>query len=85
MVNESLEELIIPLNITNCMCIGYLIKNSLDFVDNKYIPLIVAIVGTIFNIWLNNWEVTPKTIVSGLVTGLSSTGAFELGKNILCN
>ena len=28
-----------------CMCLGYIIKNSLDFIPNKYIPLIMMVLG----------------------------------------
>ena len=40
-----------------CLCVGYIIKNSLDFIPNKYIPLIMGILGLIINvdsIWINN-------------------------------
>lgn len=64
-----------------CFGIGIILKNSLDFIPNKYIPLINGILGIILNVWLNNWELTPQTIFGGLVSGLSSTGIFETLKN----
>ena len=39
-----------PVVIAICLCIGYVIKSSLDFIPNKYIPLIMAVLGVITNI-----------------------------------
>jgi hypothetical protein len=36
-----------------CLCIGYVIKTSLDFIPNKYIPLIMLLIGTTVNIVVN--------------------------------
>ena len=69
-----------PLIVSICFCIGYVVKTSLIFINNQYIPLIVALSGTIISIWQDG--VSPKSIAIGLVSGLASTGAFELIKNI---
>lgn len=66
-----------------CFCLGLVIKNSLDFIPNKYIPLIMAAVGTFSNVWLNRWNITPEIILGGLVSGLASTGLWESFKNIV--
>ena len=36
-----------------CLCIGYVLKNSFPKLDNKYIPLIMAILGVVLNIWIS--------------------------------
>ena len=36
-LGESAQYMV-PLIILFCMCIGYVIKTSLDFIENKYIP-----------------------------------------------
>lgn len=64
-----------------CFCLGVAIKNSLDFIPNKYIPLIMAGVGILTNVWLNQWSVTPEIVLGGLVSGLSATGTWELFRN----
>ena len=64
-----------------CLCVGILIKNSLDFIPNKYIPLIAGTLGVFLNIWFNEWRVKPEIIFGGLLSGLSSTGIFEVLKN----
>ncbi|MBE5968267.1 MAG: holin [Lachnospiraceae bacterium] len=65
-----------------CLCIGYVIKHSISFIPNKFIPLILAIIGIILNVWINGWTITPEIILGGMASGLASTGAFELVRNI---
>lgn len=80
---EFLQEFIVIVVMAICLCIGYIIKHSLDFIPNKYIPLIMALIGVILNVWLNNGLFTPDILLGGLASGLASTGAFELGRNII--
>lgn len=30
-----------------CVCVGYVIKTSFSFIDNKYIPCIMALYGVL--------------------------------------
>ena len=66
-----------------CLCVGYVIKNIIptDKV-NKFIPLIMALLGVILNVWLNEFAFTPEILLGGLASGLASTGAYEGYKNI---
>ena len=50
---------------------------------SKYIPLIMAVLGVILNVWMNAWSFTPEILLGGLASGLASTGAFELVRNII--
>ena len=61
-----------------CLCVGFIIKNIVptDKVD-KFIPLIMGVLGVGVNIWLN-LDFTPEILIGGLVSGLSSTGMYEL-------
>lgn len=79
---EILTQYVVVAIVAICMAIGYVIKHSLSFIPNKYIPLIMAVLGVILNVWLNNWIFTPEILLGGLASGLGSTGAFELIKNI---
>ena len=79
---EFLQEFIVLIVMTICLAVGYIIKHSLDFIPNKYIPLIMGILGVILNVWLNNGAFTPEILLGGLASGLASTGAFELGRNL---
>ena len=65
-----------------CLCIGYLIKTSVPKIDNKYIPLIVAILGVAINVWLNG-EFTPTVLLGGLFSGLASTGVHQVFKQMI--
>ena len=45
-----LNEFLVVIVLAFCLGIGFIIKYSLDFIDNKYIPLIMGVVGVAFNI-----------------------------------
>jgi len=67
-----------------CLCTGYIIKTSLDFIPNKYIPLIVGLLGLIINIVVNLASgITIEVILTGLFSGLASTGLYEGFKNLI--
>lgn len=51
-------------------------------VVNKYIPLIMAVLGVTLNTWMN-MSFTPEILLGGLVSGLASTGLYEAFKNFL--
>lgn len=80
-VNELAKNLIVPSVATSCFCVGLIVKYSLDFIDNNKIPLIVGAFGIFFNVWLNDWKLTPKILSEGLISGWASTGLFEVLKN----
>lgn len=77
-----LKEYVVPMTIAFCLVIGQLIK-YVPAIKNNYIPVIVALFGLVFNIWVNNFSLTPLIVLQGLASGLASTGVFELAKNIL--
>ena len=79
---EILQEFIVLIVMAICLGIGYIIKHSLDFIPNKYIPLIMGVLGVILNIWLSGGAFTPEILLGGLASGVASTGAFELGRNL---
>lgn len=80
---EFLNEFILPVVIGICLCVGYIIKQWISDIDNKYIPTIVAILGVILSVWFNSWSVTPEVILSGLISGLASTGMHQLFKQFI--
>lgn len=61
-----------------CLCVGYVIKHSLDFIPNKYIPLIMLILGTITNILMNINNINIEVILAGMLSGLASTGLHQV-------
>lgn len=66
-----------------CLCVGFAIKNSLDFIPNKYIPLIMLILGTITNILININGINAEIILGGMISGLASTGLYEMFRNLI--
>ena len=77
-----LTDFIVVITLAFCVGIGYIIKTSLDFIPNKYIPLIMGFIGVGFNCYVNT-SIAPATVVGGLVTGLASTGCYELFRNFI--
>lgn len=61
-----------------CLILGYLVKTSFDFIPNKYIPTILAVVGAILNALVSG--ATVETIVYGAMMGLASTGLHQAFK-----
>lgn len=80
---EILTQYVVLVVVAICFGVGYVIKNSLDFIPNKYIPLVMAVLGVFLNIWLNGWVFTPDILLGGLASGLASTGAFEAVRNLI--
>ena len=81
---EILSNYVVAITMAICLAIGYLIKHSLNFIPNKYIPLILALIGIGVNIWVNQ-TFTPEVLLGGLASGLAATGAFEAVRNITNN
>lgn len=81
---EFLNEYSIPVIVGICLCIGFILKN-LVMTDkiNKFIPLIVAVIGVVVNAWLNAWTITPEILLSGMFSGLASTGMHQLFKQFI--
>lgn len=63
-----------------CFILGYVIKNYIKKIPNKYIPLIMLGVGSVTGITMslmsNDMDIM-HSIISGAVSGLASTGAYE--------
>lgn len=78
-----LSEYMIPVIVGICLCVGNIIKKWIKDVDNKYIPTVCAILGVFLAIWMNGWRITPPIILSGLFSGLASTGLHQLFKQYI--
>lgn len=82
---EFLNDFMLPVVLGICLCVGYIVKKWISDIENKYIPTIVAIVGVVLSIWISKWTVTPEVILSGLISGLGSTGMHQLFKEFIEN
>ena len=78
-----LTEFIIPIICIACLCVGYILKNLVpgDAI-NRFIPLIVGILGILLNVW-NFGIITLEIVVTGAVSGLASTGLYEVFKQLI--
>ncbi len=78
---EILAKFVVIVIMAICLAIGYIIKQSLDFIPNKYIPLIMGILGVLLAIlYFKGFDV--EILLKGLASGLAATGAFELQRNL---
>lgn len=75
---DFLDNFMIPVILGICLCVGFVVKQWVDDIDNKYIPTLVSILGIVLSTWMNTWQLTPEVILSGLASGLASTGMYEL-------
>ena len=66
-----------------CYFVGYIIKHFVPKMPNKYIPLILAIVGVLLNLAFNNFTFTVQILVTGAASGLVATGSFEMIRNLI--
>ena len=80
---EILNDYIVVVVMAICLCVGYILKNVVptDKV-NRYIPLIMGVLGVVLNVWMN-FLFTPEILLGGLASGLAATGAFEAGRNLI--
>lgn len=75
-----------PIIIIACLVVGYVVKNLVPNEKiNKFIPLIVAVLGAVLNVWYTGWIVDLPTILTGAISGLASTGLYEAFANFLKN
>lgn len=79
---EILNEYVVGVVMAICLAVGFIIKYSLDFIPNKYIPLIMGVLGVVLNVWFNAFAFTPQILLGGLASGLGATGLYEAGKNL---
>ena len=80
---EFLNEFMLPVVLGICLCVGYIIKKWIKDVDNKYIPTIVAVLGVALSSWISGWQITPEVILSGMISGLGSTGMHQVFKQFV--
>ena len=77
LITANLGEYVVVLVVLTCMCVGYIIKHIVPGEKiNKFIPLIMGVLGIGLNIWIN-LSVSPEIILGGLISGLASTGAHQ--------
>lgn len=78
-----LTEYFVVVVMVACLVVGYLIKTSFDFIPNKYIPTILALLGAVINSVVGG--ISVETIVYGALMGLASTGLHQAFKQFIEN
>lgn len=81
---EFLNDFMVLIVLGVCLCVGYIIKHAIPSGKiNKYIPLIMGVLGVGVNVWLNAFSFTPEILLGGLLSGLASTGLHQLFKQFI--
>lgn len=82
---EFLNDYMIPVAVGICLMVGYIVKHWVKDVDNKVIPTLCAALGVAVAIWMNWGNITPEVVLSGLASGLASTGLHQAFKQLIEN
>ena len=73
-----------PIILGICLMVGFVLKTAFDKFPNKYIPLVALCMGTIIAILINlRSGINAEVILGGMISGLASTGLYELLRNML--
>ena len=73
-----------PLILGICLMVGFVLKEAFDKFPNKYIPLAALCMGTIIAILINlRAGINAEVILGGMISGLASTGLYEMLRNLL--
>ena len=70
-----LNDFFVLVVVVACLVVGYIIKTSFSFVQNKYIPTILSALGAILNPVVSGLSV--ESVVYGALMGLASTGLHQ--------
>lgn len=81
---EYLNEYMVLIVIGICLCVGYVLKHLVpgDKI-NRWIPFLMAVIGVGVNMWMNAFAITPEILLSGMVSGLASTGMHQVFKQFI--
>lgn len=79
-----LADFIDPIILGICLVVGFALKHAFERFPNKYIPLFALSLGGILSI-VCNWGtgITEGIILGGMISGLASTGLYELLRNMI--
>lgn len=80
-----LLEYIDPITMGICLCIGFALKYAKIFehFGNQYIPISMMILGCIIGIITHLGDINAAVLLGGMISGLASTGLYEMLRNLL--
>lgn len=75
---EFLNEYVVLVVFGVCLCVGYMLKHAVSTDKiNKFIPMIMGVLGVALNCWMNKFAFNPEILLGGLFSGLASTGMHQ--------
>lgn len=81
---DFLKDYMVLMVIGICLCVGYVTKHLMPGEKvNRFIPVIMAVLGVIVNVWVNGFGFTPEILLGGLASGLASTGMHQAFKQFI--
>lgn len=81
-----LTEYINPIILGICLLVGYCLKTAFESFPNKYIPLSALCLGCVIAVCMHFHDgITVEVILGGMISGLASTGLYEMLRNLLNN
>ncbi|MCI5713681.1 MAG: phage holin family protein [Lachnospiraceae bacterium] len=79
-----LTNYISPVVLGICLCVGYALKIAFKKFNNQYIPLAMLTLGCIINILINmSSGINADVVLGGMISGLASTGLYEMLRNLI--
>lgn len=72
-----------PVILGICLMVGFVIKTAIPKLPNRYIPLSALVLGTIITIVINYPGINAEVVLGGMISGLASTGLYEMLRNLL--
>ena len=72
-----------PVILGICLMVGYVIKLAIPKLPNRFIPLSALVLGTIIGIVINYPGINAEVVLGGMISGLASTGLYEMLRNLL--
>ncbi|MEG2232040.1 MAG: phage holin family protein [Lachnospiraceae bacterium] len=68
-----------------CLCVGFALKYAkiFEWIGNQYIPLSMLVLGVVINVLINYPCVNAEIALGGMISGLASTGLYEMMRNLL--
>lgn len=74
---DFLTDYIVLVVVGICLCVGYILKNAVPKLNNRYIPAIMGVLGVVIVFWIHG-TMTSELLLQGLASGLASTGLHQL-------
>ena len=79
---DFLTNMQIPVVFGICLIVGFILKKFIKDLDNKFIPLILAVLGAVLACVAQD-GITLETILAGMFSGMSSTGFHQIFKQLI--